>query len=95
MRILVYGNRKSDDTYYDISTPAKEDASYLALFKILDEEWEVYQDLETGQEALLLRARTGDANAAKRLMKARTDYEYENIREARVIDVTSAKGGAL
>jgi len=48
---------------------------------------EVYQDLETGQDALLLCARSGDANAAKRLMKARADYEYENIREARVMDV--------
>ena len=38
-KILVYGNRKSDDIYYDISTPEKEDASYLALFKILDEQW--------------------------------------------------------
>lgn len=46
MRVLVYGNRKEDNTYYNISTPEKRNASYLALFKHLDENWNLYDDLD-------------------------------------------------
>lgn len=88
MKILVYGNRKQDDEFYDISTPEKENAAYLTVFKVLDEDWEVYQDLGAGEEALLLRARVGDPEAAKRLMKGRRHYEYENVYEAELIDAS-------
>lgn len=45
-RILVYGNRKCDDTAFDISTPEKESAAYLVLLHLLDFQWNVYTDLD-------------------------------------------------
>lgn len=50
MRVLVYGNRKQDDVIYDVSTPEKEAAAFLLLFKMLDEDWEVYTDLDDVEE---------------------------------------------
>lgn len=90
MKILVYGNRKSDDIYYDASTPEKEDIAYLALFKILDEEWEVYADLEEAHRPYYDAARGGDAKAAKKLMYLRRRYEYEDVREAYVLDAAAS-----
>jgi hypothetical protein len=46
MRLLVYGNRKSDDVMYDISTPEKKAAAFLKVFKLLDKDWQVYGDLD-------------------------------------------------
>ena len=46
MEILIYENRKIDPMAYDISTPEKEAAAYLAVFKMLDEEWDVYCDID-------------------------------------------------
>jgi len=46
MKVLKYENRKADAVLFDISTPEKEAAAYLRLFKILDEEWQCYVDLE-------------------------------------------------
>lgn len=90
MKILVYGNRKADDTYYDVSTPGKENAAYLALFKILDEEWDVYVELETAHKPLYDAAKSGDAQAAKKLMYLRRRYEYEEVREVYAIDATAS-----
>lgn len=50
MKILIYGNRKTDPTIYDISTPEKENAAFLLLFKMLDEDWEVYSDIEKAEK---------------------------------------------
>ncbi len=46
MKILVYENRKCDPEYWDISTPEKRTAAYLAVFQYLDDAWQVYSDLE-------------------------------------------------
>lgn len=46
MEVLIYGNRKQDDEIYDISTPEKELAAYLVIFKSLDEYWNVYDDIK-------------------------------------------------
>jgi len=35
-KVLVYGNRKSDDILIDASTPEKEAAAFLKLFNYLD-----------------------------------------------------------
>lgn len=45
-RILVYENRKVDACYFDASTEQLEAGAYLALFKLLDESWQVYGDLK-------------------------------------------------
>ena len=54
MKILIYGNRKQDPDMYDISTPEKEAAAYLKLFKYLDEHWQVYCDLEDDVEDVIV-----------------------------------------
>lgn len=92
-RVLLYGNRKSDTIVFDVTTPALEAAAYLALFKILDREWQVYEDLkdplawdasETGPSArerqIYTKAKAGDAAAAKRLLCMRNGNEYEKWR---------------
>ena len=43
MKILKYENRKCDPAYWDISTPEKKEAAFWRLFKLLEEEWSVYQ----------------------------------------------------
>ena len=88
MKVLIYGNRKQDDAIYDISTPEKEAAAFLAVFKTLDEDWQVYEssDLNAADKKLYDAAKAGDAAAAKRLMSRRKDYEYEEWHYGEVID---------
>ena len=45
MKILIYGHRKMDAKMYDISTPEKELAAYLLVFKELEFN-QVYADLD-------------------------------------------------
>lgn len=129
MRVLKYENRKCPEQLFDISTPEKEAAAYLRLFKELDGYWQCYADLaevekpvlcepcqaklhkhcagccsciETEeckrknreyrqenlvnrmQRPLYLKAKAGDVDAIKKLMKARSNYEYEEVRHQRV-----------
>lgn len=86
MKVLIYGNRKQDDTLYDISTPEKESAAYLAVFKELDGYWQVYDDAKTVTSNDYKDAKNGDGQAAKRLMTKRRGYEYENFTIAEVVD---------
>jgi len=44
-RVLVYENRKSSPAYWDVSTAELEAGAFLALFKHLDEDWQVYGEL--------------------------------------------------
>lgn len=46
MEILFYDNRKADPICWDASTPEKRKAAILALFKHLDEDWEMYTGLD-------------------------------------------------
>lgn len=91
MKVLIYGNRKEDDTIYDASTPEKEAAAYLRVFKELDEYWQCYADLTAKWKPVYDKAKAGDAEAAKRLMNARKDYEYEEFRIGEVIDPLAAE----
>lgn len=50
-QILIYGNRKAEDVFWDISTPELRAAAFLDLFKYLDEVWSVYLDLDEQPEA--------------------------------------------
>jgi hypothetical protein len=86
MKVLIYGNRKQDNDIYDISTPEKESTAYLKLFHYLDEKWGVYCDLPANQKDKYTKAKAGNADAAKRLLNARRDYEYEEFSFGEVID---------
>jgi hypothetical protein len=88
MKVLIYGNRKEDDTIYDASTPEKEAAAYLRVFKELDEYWQCYGDLTVKWKPVYEKAKAGDAEAAKRLMNDRKNYEYEGFRLDEVVDPT-------
>jgi hypothetical protein len=78
-KILLYGNRKSDTYAFDASTPELEATSFLMLFNILDKDWQVYScgDLNSTHQQWYNKAKAGDAEAAKKLLKARRSYEYE------------------
>lgn len=95
MKILVYTNRKVDDEFYDASTPEKENAAYLAVFKTLDEDWQAYEadELSSKHANWLKQARAGDAESAKRLLKDRRSYQYEHVYEAELVDATTEKDG--
>lgn len=79
-KILLYSNRKCDPTWWDVSTPELEDSAFLALFKILDDEWQVYDEISMPamQKPALAGARQGIAAAAKNLLRVRRWNEYEN-----------------
>lgn len=90
MKILIYGNRKQDDEIYDVSTPEKEAATFLMLFKLLDEEWMVYDSgLTAKEEPLYLAAKAGDAPSAKKLLTRHKTFEYEEWHYGEVIDPTA------
>jgi hypothetical protein len=55
MKVLVYGNRKSEEMW-DASTPEKEEAAFKALFKFLDEEWDCYCELADAKEPVMCEA---------------------------------------
>lgn len=59
MKVLKYENRKIDIELFDISTPEKEGAAYLRLFKELDEEWQCYSDLEETEPVLCVPCKDG------------------------------------
>lgn len=84
MKILVYGNRKSPDVYYQIDTPERELAAYLTFFRELDGYWQCYLDANKAHSILVEKARLGDGEAAKKLLKSRKNYEYEYVHEEEV-----------
>jgi uncharacterized membrane protein len=95
VKVLVYENRKQPALIWDASTSEKEAAAFLTLFAMLAHEWVVYDDLtdssrltpsEQAQRVLFDRALTGDANAAKQLLRLRKDYEYEGWSFGEVLD---------
>lgn len=88
-RVLMYSNRKTDPVLWDVSTKKQEDAAYLALVQLLDEDWQVYDGLDdppawdepdapSKQAQWYAAAKKGDALAARRLLMARRTYEYEH-----------------
>jgi hypothetical protein len=86
-KILLYENRKIDPEAFDASTPELENEAFLKLFKLLDEDWDVYscEDLSEQHQTWYDAAKAGDPEAAKKLLKARRSYEYE---EWQFVDVT-------
>lgn len=86
MKILIYENRKSDPTYWDASTPEKEEAALWCLFKLLDEEWECYEDLHGFHLDLYRKAKRGQFAALKQLLHVRKEYEYEHFSWGELLD---------
>lgn len=94
MRILVL-NAHHEDVYFDATN---EEEAYLAIFNYLDDTydcyWEYvdarpsYMDYEKWQrnKATIAKAREGDANAAKRIVTARSEYDDEGFWFSEVID---------
>jgi hypothetical protein len=81
MRLLQYGNRKMAPIAWDISTPELELQAFLELFQYFDGDyWQMYSvdPLYGTQKKLYLRAKDGDAGAARKLLELRQKYEYED-----------------
>ena len=45
-QVLIYENRKIDPIVWDVSTLELRAKAFMALFKILDVDWEAYSDLD-------------------------------------------------
>lgn len=94
MRVMMFGHRKQSAVLYDISTPEKEAAGWLAIFWLLDNDMEAYGDIEdedadapenhrykyAQQREWHAAARAGNAEAAQKLitLRKRLGYEYED-----------------
>lgn len=88
MKVLIYGNRKQDDTIWDASTPAKETVALRKLFDYLRDPdgWDVYSTIETEEHLSLYRAaEAGDDTSLKKLLELRQDYEYEEWKWGEVL----------
>jgi hypothetical protein len=100
VKVLAYENRKSPLTLYDISTPEKEAAAYLRLFKELDGYWQCYADLEEVEEptpcepceAKLHKHCTGSCSCVETEECKRTNREYRPLYlKAKAGDVAAIK----
>jgi len=83
-KVLIYSNRKTEAHVWNVSTPEKRAKAFLSLFKLLDETWDCYVDLEYDpgdqdphEVQLFKSAKEGDAKAAEQLLAGRLDSEYE------------------
>lgn len=81
MKVLVWTHKHGDEIY-DATTPEKELSSWKECFNLMIE----YGDfanipVEKNQRKLFDKAKKGDANAAKIILKYRSDndYEYEHF----------------
>jgi hypothetical protein len=93
VKILIW-HSKGGDIYWDASTPDKEKAAHLAMFREMDEQGD-YEccEPEGPQVSLYGLAKTGDAAAAKKLLTIRSDknYEYEGLSIQSVQDPLAVK----
>ena len=92
-KVLVYSNRKIDPIIIDASTPEKEAAAFLKLFKHLDEDWQVYSAVpgNVWEQKRINLARSDDAQAAKELFIRRKNEEYEQWYESQMFDPLTEK----
>jgi hypothetical protein len=84
-KVLIYSNRRYDEKVWDISTPELENRAFLQLFKLL-QDFEVYDqdELSITAKDLYALADSGNAFAAKKLLRLRKGNEYE---EWNIVDV--------
>jgi len=88
-KVLVYEGKHSTEIF-DISTKKKQDAAYAHLFKMLDEDFNAYDEdsMNAGHKTIYAKAILGDAVSIRNLMLARYDYEYERVYEEEPVDAT-------
>lgn len=77
-KVLYYENRKSGPVLFDASTPELEMMAFYNLFIVLDEQWEVYFNLNENQQKLYDKAKMGSYYDAQKLLKLRCNNEYEH-----------------
>lgn len=89
MKVLVYSNRKIDNMIWDASTPEKELAAHLALFKELDGYWQCYGELEEEEEDF--ETGTGTKNLQEAWYRRQAKKEREWYKLAKEGDAEAAK----
>lgn len=77
-KILLYENRKVDPVAWDASTPELKKNAFLQLFRLLDEDWQLFTELADMQSKVYEDARNGDAQAARKVLNYHKGYEYCN-----------------
>lgn len=77
-KILVYGNRNTDKTNWNITSTSQRAEGFLKLFAVLNN-FGVYTACppEGREKKLFDLALTGNATAAEQLLKLRQNAEYE------------------
>jgi hypothetical protein len=83
MKNVLVAHEKHGCRIFDISTQELKDKSYLSLFKERDKEG-YYSDLVEMASAYYTEARKGNAKSAQRIIRNRSDYEYERTEEVEV-----------
>jgi hypothetical protein len=83
MKEVLVAFEKHGCRVFDISTPELKDKSYIALFKERDKEG-YYSDLAEMDSSYYRDARKGDAKCTQRIIRNRSDYEYERTEEVEV-----------
>ena len=78
MKILIW-KTKYGDRYFDASSPKKEEASALKVFKDMKNDGFYNAYLDPKHVTMYAKALSGDGKAALMLLRNRSDYEYEGI----------------
>jgi len=86
MKILIL-KMKHGDYFVSASTDAEEARAYLHLFKLMDTHSYYASGLDNKQRAWHTAAMEGDAKAAQRLLRHRSDHgcKYEELERVTVI----------
>ena len=77
MKVLAYGNRKTDGSYWLADTPERLSKAYWKLFEEL-EYWQVFDDGEedSNQKFFYNKAQEGDEQSLIKLLNSVKGYEY-------------------
>ena len=73
--VLVYHGKHGDE-YWLVDTPARRDAAFRALFKMLDD-FHCYAGGGAKFREMLGKASNGDTQCVKAILESRFGYEYE------------------
>ena len=77
-KILLYENRKVGPIAWDASTDELEQRAFSELFKYLDEDWDLFDNLKKMESAVYERAKNGDIAAIRKILIDRKGWEYCN-----------------
>ena len=87
MKVLIW-KAKHDDVVFLAGTEEQELAAYLTIFQIMEEngDYECCPPENARHKTLYKKAKSGDATAARQLLRERKDYEYESVYEHEATD---------